>query len=130
MGGFHNPFGQTALLLPEFMIGSIVIWSGVLANIPDGWQACDGTNGTPDLRSRFVEGATGGGDERGTGGASNHTHTYTGNGHTHTAMPIPPFFVSGASPSLRIEAASESGTTNATAHRPPWYKLLYIQRMS
>lgn len=38
-------------------IGSIVIWSGTVASIPTGWQLCDGTNGTPDLRDRFVVGA-------------------------------------------------------------------------
>jgi len=38
-------------------IGSILIWSGTVASIPGGWQLCDGTNGTPDLRDRFVVGA-------------------------------------------------------------------------
>ena len=39
--------------------GTIVIWSGSIATIPSGWQLCDGSNGTPDLRSRFVYGAGG-----------------------------------------------------------------------
>lgn len=34
-----------------------MIWSGSVASIPAGWQLCDGTSGTPDLRSRFVYGA-------------------------------------------------------------------------
>ena len=37
--------------------GSIIIWSGTIASIPAGWQLCDGTNGTPDLRDRFIVGA-------------------------------------------------------------------------
>lgn len=37
--------------------GIIVMWSGQLATIPQGWVLCDGTNGTPDLRSRFIVGA-------------------------------------------------------------------------
>ncbi len=37
--------------------GTIVIWSGTIANIPTGWQLCDGTNGSPDLRDKFVVGA-------------------------------------------------------------------------
>jgi len=37
--------------------GVIVMWSGTIANIPSGWALCDGTNGTPDLRDRFVVGA-------------------------------------------------------------------------
>lgn len=38
-------------------VGTIVIWSGTAETTPDGWQLCDGTNGTPDLRDRFVLGA-------------------------------------------------------------------------
>ena len=37
--------------------GTIVIWSGSVSTIPAGWHLADGTNGTPDLRSRFVYGA-------------------------------------------------------------------------
>lgn len=57
--------------------GGIIMWSGaidgngnpIINGIPDtGWHICDGTNGTPDLRDRFVvsvgptynAGATGG----------------------------------------------------------------------
>ena len=38
--------------------GIIVAWSGPIASIPKGWALCDGTNGTPDLRDRFVVGAS------------------------------------------------------------------------
>jgi len=37
--------------------GSIIMWSGTVASIPGGWQLCNGTNGTPDLRDKFVVGA-------------------------------------------------------------------------
>jgi hypothetical protein len=40
-------------------IGTIKIWSGSAATIARGWQLCDGANGTPDLRERFVLGAFG-----------------------------------------------------------------------
>jgi microcystin-dependent protein len=36
----------------------IVAWSGSIETIPEGWIICDGTNGTPDLRDRFIIGAT------------------------------------------------------------------------
>lgn len=48
--------------------GSIIMWSG--ATVPAGWALCDGQNGTPDLRGRFVIGA----------GASGTTNTYAGFG--------------------------------------------------
>jgi hypothetical protein len=47
-------FNGHGLVVP---IGSIVMWSNYKGSpIPDGWQLCDGTNGTPDLRGRFVVG--------------------------------------------------------------------------
>lgn len=38
-------------------VGTIMMWSGAIADIPAGWALCDGTNNTPDLRNRFVAGA-------------------------------------------------------------------------
>ena len=37
--------------------GGIIMWSGSIASIPIGWALCDGTNGTPDLRDKFIVGA-------------------------------------------------------------------------
>ena len=37
--------------------GSIIMWSGSIGSIPSGYYICDGTNGTPDLRDRFVVGS-------------------------------------------------------------------------
>ncbi len=36
--------------------GIIVLWSGTAGNIPTGWALCDGAQGTPNLRGRFVVG--------------------------------------------------------------------------
>lgn len=46
-------------LSPAIPSGVIVMWSGSIAAIPEGWTLCDGTAGTPDLRNRFVFGAGG-----------------------------------------------------------------------
>lgn len=37
--------------------GGIIMWSGSIQNIPDGWALCDGENGTPNLQNKFVVGA-------------------------------------------------------------------------
>lgn len=37
--------------------GIICMWSGAEANLPKGWALCDGRNGTPDLRNRFILGS-------------------------------------------------------------------------
>lgn len=34
---------------------TIIMWDGAV--LPDGWVECDGNNGTPDLRDKFVIGA-------------------------------------------------------------------------
>jgi hypothetical protein len=39
-------------------IGGIIMWSGTISSIPSSWRLCDGSNGTPDLRNRFIIGAT------------------------------------------------------------------------
>lgn len=46
--------------------GSIIIWTG--STIPDGWAICNGENGTPDLRNRFLVGAGSDGALGSTGG--------------------------------------------------------------
>lgn len=38
--------------------GAIMMWSGTMENIPQGWALCDGQNGTPNLQGRFIVGAT------------------------------------------------------------------------
>ena len=37
--------------------GSIIPWYGLIKDIPSGFALCDGKNGTPDLRNRFLVGA-------------------------------------------------------------------------
>jgi len=50
--------------------GGIVLWSGSPATIPAGWALCDGTNGTPDMRDRFIMGGGGGTPLYSTGGVA------------------------------------------------------------
>jgi len=79
--------------------GVIVMWSGSIASIPASWYLCDGTNGTPNLRDRFIVGAGTTYAVAATGGAATvtlteaqipaHTHTVSGTtsgvgDHTHT----------------------------------------------
>ena len=72
--------------------GVITMWYGSIASIPSGWYLCDGTNGTPNLRDRFVVGAGTTYAVAATGGSANaivvshdHTGTTNDNGtHNHT----------------------------------------------
>jgi len=54
---FDFSFFLTAPDPEEVLTGFILLWNGLIANIPAGWQLCNGTNGTPDLRDKFVVGA-------------------------------------------------------------------------
>ena len=39
-------------------IGIISIWHGDVDDIPQGWEECDGDNGTPDLTGSLIPGTT------------------------------------------------------------------------
>jgi len=62
--------------------GGIIMWSGTVANIPAAWALCDGANGTPDLRDRFIVGAGSGYTVGASGGAASnnlsHSHSIAG----------------------------------------------------
>lgn len=74
-------------------IGTIAMWSGLEADIPDGWEPCNGAAPTPDLRDRFILGAGGSESVKAYGSAQTHTHgvaattvgatTSTVGNHTH-----------------------------------------------
>ena len=50
-GLVRGPKGEDCQNIPY---GIIVAWAGNDGNIPPGWAICDGNNGTPDLRGRFI----------------------------------------------------------------------------
>ncbi len=69
-------------------IGAIIMWYKSIAEIPSGWQLCDGTNSTPDLRDKFVKGVALDTDKGVATGSATHAHTnqstVAGGDHTHT----------------------------------------------
>ena len=77
--------------------GGIIIWSGASNLIGSsssggtgpGWYLCDGSNGTPDLRERFIVGA--GGDNSAVSGTSGYSVNATGgeNSVTLTTNQLP-----------------------------------------
>ncbi len=72
--------------------GGIILWSGSIGSIPAGYVLCNGNNGTPDLRDRFIVGAGSTYAVNATGGSADsilpiHTHgatsVVTDPGHSH-----------------------------------------------
>ena len=93
---FNNSTVQTTAV-PDNVI---IMWYGNLSSIPTGWKLCNGSNGTPDLRDRFIVGAGTSYAVGSTGGFDSvtltspqlptHTHEYSSDtisesgAHTHT----------------------------------------------
>lgn len=106
--------------------GVITAFAGNLGNIPPGWFLCDGTNGTPDLRDKFIP-ATGPifsvGDEA---GSVNHNHDFTGDGHTHVQDTVN-VIDRGAGYRFAPTTDPATGTTDPKNNLPNYYALAYIQ---
>ena len=105
--------------------GGIILWSGSVASVPSGWFLCNGSNGTPDLRNRFVVGAGDTYAVGATGGADSvtldasqmpaHTHTFSGStnttgAHTHTV----PNGNSGGASTVILNGNARSNDTNTS----------------
>ena len=132
--------------------GLISMWSGSIVSIPTGWVLCNGANGTPDLRDRFVIGAGSTYGVGTTGGSKDAVvvaHTHTGStssvgAHTH-AVPrgggsagngsgigidsggsFPTSSAGAFSASLSTDSTGVSGVDK---NLPPYYALAFIMKI-
>ncbi len=128
-------------------VGGIIMWSGAVNEIPNGWKLCDGsTSGgitLPDLRNRFIVGAGNKYQVAATGGAEtvtltvaqipSHTHSYqfTGADISGTWSGNNYFFnQSGKFPNNKNTRTTDAtGGGQAHENRPPYYALCYIMRV-
>ena len=129
-------------------VGAIVIWSGAVNRIPDGWALCDGSNGTPDLCGKFVVGyAANDGDYNApgkTGGEKTITLTvdqipsHSHNNRVKTVGYALSYNSSAeaAAPDSNDRnngyqsiASDTTGDDQAHENRPPYYTLCYIMRV-
>ena len=97
-------------------IGGIIQWSGAIVDIPINFALCDGDNGTPDLRDKFIVGAGSAYGVGQTGGAL--THFHSGGGSVSVA---------GAGPSNAWDIQTDSDTSSSL---PPFYALASIMRIT
>jgi len=73
--------------------GTIVLFVGLIANIPQGWNLCDGTLGTPDFRDKFMREVPAATNPGTLGGLTSvtlsiatmpsHIHSISGSSHRH-----------------------------------------------
>lgn len=120
--------------------GAIIMWGGALGSVPTGWQLCDGSSGTPDLRDRFIVGAGSSYPVGATGGAAQvtltidqipaHAHSYTdkyttgereSGSHAWDAT-------NDKDPRYSTSNKTTGGAGGGQAHenRPPYYALAFI----
>jgi len=150
----YGIIGTIPASAPTLPSGVIVLWSGAIGSIPSGYYLCDGTNGTPDLRDRFIIGAGNTYSVSQTGGSADlivvsHTHTATvtdpthnhletnyvvgvQTGSTYTVFGVgsgvsSPQYTANASTGVTV-ANSSTGTSGTGANIPPYYALAYIMK--
>ena len=126
-----------------FVQGMIIMWNSTVATIPTGFVLCDGSNGTPDLRGRFVVGhhpSNNDYDIDDTGGSESVTLTVAQMpSHKHdTTFDNKRYFPGGGSTSISFGGAggypadiftmSNEGGGQSHENRPPYYALCYIMK--
>ena len=119
-----------------FVQGMIMMYTGSTA--PSGWAICNGQNGTPDLRDRFIVGAGSAYSIGNTGGANSvtltvaqipaHTHTYerTDVGINVNDRPWP---ASNNDCDMTNQNTSSTGGGQSHENRPPCYALMFIMKL-
>jgi microcystin-dependent protein len=129
-----------------FPSGLIVMWSGAVSAIPVGWALCNGANGTPDLRDRFIVGAgntyavgTTGGEAThvlSTNEMPAHTHTFDGSGdnkvdsnanQTNAGRGV--WQNNNDVPGTYTGHMNSTGSGQAHENRPPYFALCYIMKL-
>ena len=123
--------------------GCILLWYGAANAIPSGFILCNGSNGTPDLRGKFVVGyhdSNGDYDVGDTGGAETVTLTvsempehahgtrwWPAGGAYNLSYPGLPGH-SGGNVSGSGHGTQNAGSGNAHENRPPYYALCFIMK--
>ncbi len=125
-------------------VGCIMMWSGTINAIPNDYALCNGENGTPDLRDKFIVGAgsrysvgdTGGEDSHlltaSESGVASHSHEYqypifdgTGFSAQHGSGEI---VQTGTQAQYSNTGSHEAPAQKAHENRPPYYALAYIMK--
>jgi hypothetical protein len=120
--------------------GAIILWSGATSALPTGYGLCDGTQGTPDLRDKFVVGAgttyavNAVGGSALTGFAGSHTHTE----NSATAnLNVSSLAVAAGADTSVVSAVVPQGHTHTInqvgdhqhSSLPPYLALAYIMKL-
>jgi len=86
--------------------GLIGLWLGSIASIPSGWNLCDGSSVTLDMRNFHLKCANDSTEISATAGANSHTHA--AQSHTHTTQPHHHSIPNLTHPNCNLESPSSS----------------------
>jgi len=95
--------------ITSFVSGMIIMYNN--ASAPTGWYLCDGNNGTPDLRDRFIVGAGNSYSLNATGGSNTATDTISISGSDTVSISV-----SGTTSASANNNNATYGLGQATAH--------------
>ena len=150
----YGILGTIPATTPTLPTGCIILWSGAIGSIPSGFYLCNGANGTPDLRDRFIVGAGSSYSVAQTGGSADaivvsHNHTATsvvtdpGHAHSYNTNSATGVVSGGSSPPTMMSPTSQTtgtavtsitvattnvaqGVSGTNANNPLYYALAYI----
>ncbi|MCZ4064935.1 hypothetical protein NB636_04790 [Oxalobacter aliiformigenes] len=153
LSGDYSDLKNIPSAIPSGFIG---LWSGAADAIPDSWALCNGENGTPDLRDKFIIGAGNSHAVGATGGNASQAVNLSGNtgyttltvdqmpSHTH-GMNYAGYGCSNGNKTMTPNTYGTASATGATggnqahAHSfygsatvsilPPYYALCYIMKL-
>ncbi|MEA2663926.1 MAG: hypothetical protein QOI11_870 [Candidatus Eremiobacteraeota bacterium] len=122
----------------SFARGMIVAYYARSGAIPAGWAICDGTNGTPDLRDRYLVGVDALGDVGKTTGSAQHVHTVSVQGTTADARAVADGWGFDSPDRSRTPQATgldhthglgASGSTGPADNLPPSLSVIFLMRL-
>lgn len=119
---------MTPLSVRSLVAGMIVTWAGSILDIPDGFALCDGNNGTPDLRNRFIVGAGDTYAQDDSGGTSTHRHLFGSDGHDHDLI-AGSGLIAGGDFDTTTSLNQFVGFSDYVNNLPPYYALAYVMQL-
>ena len=132
-----NEQGRITSAGAGLVAGMIIMFQGATA--PSGWAFCDGQNGTPDLRDRFIVGSGNTYNLNATGGNANavlisHSHEYVTSsgttdvdGHPNTVTVLTGSqTVATSTTGFNASGTAKQNQAGTNKNLPPYYALAFI----
>lgn len=127
-GGSPSPFAAMLPWVHSTEHGIIFGWTGNPLYLPDGFVACDGNNGTPDLMDRFVVGALSVYSVGEKNGVSVHVHSFDTAAHNHSLQSGDEIHT-GTAGDNSFMTSPITGTTDPADHTPLYYALMFLMKV-